>query len=587
MLVLGMHRSGTSALARVLNLLGCDLPKTLMEATEHNEAGHWESVEIMNLNNRILRSAGSNWYDWLEFNPGWYASPKTEEYKERALEVLNQEFGKSRLFVLKDPRICRIVPFWLDVLDTAGIKPVIISQVRNPLEVAESLSKRSNIDPALGHLLWLSHVLDAEVSTRGLQRFQVSYDRLLSDWPRLISEMQDALQVSWPRMSTLANDDIEKFLTEKLRHHEQKTESVTGNPFLSAWLRDTFSIFSRWAEKGENSDDFAELDRIRVELNAAAPAFARLTLLGHQRANEIKSAQGQLEEQKQKLEEIEAEHRALAEKSASLESELTTELAQRNSELEGVQDELKKIQSALAQRTAEADAANAQLHEAASDVEALKAELSHTQSALAQRSAEADEVTAQLQTTKDAQRESAELAERLSGELEAERTRAISELENLRSAKDRVEQRLADRFDEIAALTRLLSDKEVELASKANKLGIREQELTEKKRQLKATEKASRLSEEQVNVLREVSTILLNGSESRSLIGRLSALMPGSVRLQKQMKRLKSQGIFDPDAYLAANPDVAKAGHDPLWHYLNFGIAEKRKLSLEQDEKSQ
>lgn len=78
-----MHRSGTSALAHVLNLLGCDLLKTLLDGNDSNETGHWESVPIMDLNNEILNSAGSGWHDWLPFNQGWYASPKAEEVQER------------------------------------------------------------------------------------------------------------------------------------------------------------------------------------------------------------------------------------------------------------------------------------------------------------------------------------------------------------------------------------------------------------------------------------------------------------------------------------------------------------------------
>ena len=89
-LVLGMHRSGTSALSRVLNLLGCDLPKTLMSAHPSNEAGHWESLLISHLNDEILGSAGSEWHDWLAFNPGWHSSPKAAEYREMALAALEE-----------------------------------------------------------------------------------------------------------------------------------------------------------------------------------------------------------------------------------------------------------------------------------------------------------------------------------------------------------------------------------------------------------------------------------------------------------------------------------------------------------------
>src|SRR5690606_30890898 len=108
---LGMHRSGTSAVTRIFSLLGCDLPANLMGANKTNEAGHWESVPICQLNDRLLESAGSCWHDWQAFNPGWLRSPKAQTFREEALSVLEQEFGNSRLFVLKDPRICRLVPF--------------------------------------------------------------------------------------------------------------------------------------------------------------------------------------------------------------------------------------------------------------------------------------------------------------------------------------------------------------------------------------------------------------------------------------------------------------------------------------------
>jgi hypothetical protein len=100
--ILGMHRSGTSALARVMNILGCDLPKTVMGISQANMLGHWESQVISDFDDMLLESAGSNWQDWLPFNPSWYRSPKADEYKEKALTLLADEYGTSHLFVFKD-----------------------------------------------------------------------------------------------------------------------------------------------------------------------------------------------------------------------------------------------------------------------------------------------------------------------------------------------------------------------------------------------------------------------------------------------------------------------------------------------------
>ena len=62
-LVAGMHRSGTSLLTRVLDISGCDLPATLVEAHPTNDLGHWEPRKIVFLNDEILASAGSSWRD--------------------------------------------------------------------------------------------------------------------------------------------------------------------------------------------------------------------------------------------------------------------------------------------------------------------------------------------------------------------------------------------------------------------------------------------------------------------------------------------------------------------------------------------
>ena len=138
-LVAGMHRSGTSAVSRVLSLVGCELPNTLMSpALNDNETGFWESQKIANLNEEILASAGSTWSDWQAFNPGWYDSPVAAEFHDRALALLHEEFDRSRLFVLKDPRICRMLPFWIQAIEGFGARPCIVSPIRNPLDVAAS-----------------------------------------------------------------------------------------------------------------------------------------------------------------------------------------------------------------------------------------------------------------------------------------------------------------------------------------------------------------------------------------------------------------------------------------------------------------
>ena len=324
-----MHRSGTSAVVRMLNYLGCDLPKTLLGANRTNETGHWESIPICRLDDRILDSAGTDWNDWLELNPGWLESPKREEFRDEALAVLEEEFGSSRLFVLKDPRMCRLVPFWLDCLEQAGARPLIVFPVRNPLEVAASLEKRNGFAPGLGQLLWLRHVLDAEFASRGTPRFFTTYDRVLNEWARTAEDAQAVLGITWPRMSAQVVTEIEAFLSQKYRHHEEEPGAVLENPRLSGWLRGAYQVLGHWARAGEDPKDFFELDRIRMDMNSAAPAFSRLIMAGHAAAEKVAESDRELTRTKAalakaeaKLVKIEEVKEAVKDKAKRLEAEL-------------------------------------------------------------------------------------------------------------------------------------------------------------------------------------------------------------------------------------------------------------------------
>ena len=177
--VLGMHRSGTSALAGVLNILGCDEPATLMVPNNSNEKGYFESDKLYQLHKMLLTSAATTWDDWLPIQSDWFNSLRAEEFREKAVKTMREEFGDSRLFVIKDPRICRFVPFLEHVLSDLSVQPRYIHTHRNPLEVEASLCERDLMPSGLGLLIWLRHILDAEFNTRGRIRCFTSYKKLI------------------------------------------------------------------------------------------------------------------------------------------------------------------------------------------------------------------------------------------------------------------------------------------------------------------------------------------------------------------------------------------------------------------------
>ena len=100
-LVLGMHRSGTSALTRVLNLYGAALPRRMIPPNPNNEKGYWEPKVIVRIHDELLSAAGSRWDDVLDFPAAWFASEIAQTFAIRLLGVARR-VPAAKLFVVKD-----------------------------------------------------------------------------------------------------------------------------------------------------------------------------------------------------------------------------------------------------------------------------------------------------------------------------------------------------------------------------------------------------------------------------------------------------------------------------------------------------
>ena len=270
-LVLGMHRSGTSALTRLLNLCGAVLPEGLVEASpEVNATGFWESRELLALHDEILAAAGGSWHDLRELEAGWFESGAAEGFRARLRALLAREYGNAPLLLVKDPRLCRLLPLWRAVLAEMGITPLVVLPVRNPLEVADSLRERDGFGEGKALLLWLRHVLAAERDSRGMRRGFVTYEQILADAPGTVERLGRELGVDWPRAPESAAAEMAAFLSPALRHHEHDADAVLGNAALPWEVREAY----RWhiaAAAGEAPGD--GLEAITADLAVAEPLF--------------------------------------------------------------------------------------------------------------------------------------------------------------------------------------------------------------------------------------------------------------------------------------------------------------------------
>jgi hypothetical protein len=288
LVVLGMHRSGTSALAGMLARLGADLPARQMVPTPDNPKGYYESDPLRLLNDRILASAGSSWDDWTRIPQGWYDGPRAPAFHAEAREMLGAEFGNSPFFVFKDPRLCRLWPFWRAVLAAEGVRPLPLLAARHPLEVADSLSRRYGMAPSLARLIGLRHQLDAEHDTRGNPRVFVRYDEVLSDWRSVASRIETAAGFVMPRRSPLAEAEVDDFLTSGLRRYVHDSADLAQHPGLPPFMVQAEDILARLA-RGEAPDAAAQLDAIETELGALIPLFHDIGVQSRVRTREAVS----------------------------------------------------------------------------------------------------------------------------------------------------------------------------------------------------------------------------------------------------------------------------------------------------------
>lgn len=171
------------------------------------------------------------------------------------------------------------------------------------------------------------------------------------------------LGITWPRMSTRVVTEIEDFLSQKYRHHEEEPDAVLENPRLSGWLRSAYQVLGHWARAGEDPGDFFELDRIRMDMNSAAPAFSRLIMAGHAAAEKVTESHRELTRTKAalakaeaKLARVEEVKEAVKDKAKRLEVELR-DARRRIREVEKQVEKLNARQKAPGAATRDAPAA--------------------------------------------------------------------------------------------------------------------------------------------------------------------------------------------------------------------------------------
>ncbi len=258
--------------------MGARPPKSLHEENIWNPKGYWESEKIKVFNDRLLDHVGSSWWDWSALKAGWEEELFDSLFSDELLVTVDAEFGNADLLVVKDPRICRLVPFWVANLRRMEIEPLAILPLRNPLEVADSLSRRDNLLTANSLLLWLRHSLDAEFATRGMPRSFQRYDDLLNDWRGVVGRVARDLNFDWPDWSIETERQIDDFIAVDLRHHRSSHEKLAQSELVAGWVERTYGYLSALADGAEDSEVIRHgLDIVREEFDRISPIFRSIS----------------------------------------------------------------------------------------------------------------------------------------------------------------------------------------------------------------------------------------------------------------------------------------------------------------------
>ncbi|MEQ1940715.1 glycoside hydrolase family 99-like domain-containing protein [Mesorhizobium sp. CN5-321] len=278
------------------------MPQRLMGAAEGNDAGHWEPYRLVAYNEQFLQGLHSSWHDWRPLDLTGLSFERKADARKDILKIIEDDYGNAKLFVVKDPRICRFPTFFMETLEEAGIDVSPILIFRNPLEVFSSLEARKAFWPegfsmADGALLWLSHVLEAERSSRGYKRTLVTYDALLGNWRDAVSKVAKETKIRFPASSDEVAPLVDEFLSEGLRHHAKSAAEVAIDPVLRGWCSEAFEALIKLSANPGAKDPQQTLDRIYFEFRRALPILENLLATARSHAQSAVETERELRRQ--------------------------------------------------------------------------------------------------------------------------------------------------------------------------------------------------------------------------------------------------------------------------------------------------
>ena len=257
--VIGMHRSGTSAVMRLLNLAGLDLGDdgSLELKGPDNPTGYWELRALREINDELLARWNATWSD--PPNPDWIHASEIADLRARARETLSNLQSGTGPWGWKDPRTSVTLPFWKELLP----RQVYVLCVRNPLSVAASLKARDGMPLEHALNLWSEYTGAALEYTQAEHRVIVNYESMMTNWKSTLRRIVENLGLADLEPPESIEEQVESFLQPQLSHYNYALEDVLDTPSLD-FISKSLYCFLREEEGIATESEWAAAIRTAV-----------------------------------------------------------------------------------------------------------------------------------------------------------------------------------------------------------------------------------------------------------------------------------------------------------------------------------
>lgn len=512
--VLGMHRSGTSVLTGLVSILGGYVGTDLMPSTKDNPKGYFENNKIYRLNEKILEENNATWDDYL-FTIESISPEIFNSYVLSAKTIIRSELKFVNKILVKDPRMCILFPIWERAFKELNIKLKLIFAYRSPMEVALSMHKRDHFSIEKGLMLWSHFFFQAELLSRSHKRLVIEYSRDFDDLTELLEKIGMFIGL---KVTDTSLAQANKFYSPHLKHHQVPLGNISDE--IPRYLVELINIV-----KKKQFSHKAKIDPLRNEFNKSMSFYL------HDQTKLL----SELENTKDELDEIdEAYHSA------------TQQNDQKNIEIAKFELKIKDITLQNIERNEKVLELKKQLNQAVSEISVLnKLKSEHKIVVKALKEAQIKHREKEEKTAKNVQLELVKIKKK---------NHALEEY--FASAEKLFFNLLNDK-----ALYKRLS------TYKFNRAYL--YSFFSKKKSVNFHEKKAILSS---GLFSPLYYLVRYPDISNGKVNPLTHFCQFGWKEQRQ-----PSSFFSCKKYLAQNKDVAYSGVNPLLHYVRFGQKEGRK----------